>query len=73
VGSLVERRTRFVDLCKMEGNTAAALAAFSPQIERLPREDRESLTHDRGSAMACHLELARRLKIDIWFCDPQAP
>ena len=22
--------------------------------------------------MACHPELARRLKIDIWFCDPQA-
>ena len=20
--------------------------------------------------MACHPELARRLKIDIWFCDP---
>lgn len=23
--------------------------------------------------MACHSELARRLKIDIWFCDPHAP
>jgi IS30 family transposase len=23
--------------------------------------------------MACHPELARRLKIDIWFCDPHAP
>jgi IS30 family transposase len=23
--------------------------------------------------MACHAELARRLKIDIWFCDPHAP
>lgn len=23
--------------------------------------------------MACHPELARRLKIDIWFCDPNAP
>ena len=22
--------------------------------------------------MACHPALARRLKIDIWFCDPQA-
>ena len=23
--------------------------------------------------MACHPELARRLKIDIWFADPHAP
>jgi len=23
--------------------------------------------------MACHPKLARRLKIDIWFCDPHAP
>jgi len=23
--------------------------------------------------MACHPELARRVKIDIWFCDPHAP
>ena len=31
------------------------------------------MTCDRGSEMACHPELARRLKIDIWFCDPHAP
>ena len=29
--------------------------------------------YDRGSEMACHPELARSLKIDIWFCDPHAP
>ena len=23
--------------------------------------------------MTCHPELARHLKIDIWFCDPHAP
>ena len=82
VGTLVERKTRFVVLCKMEGNTAAAaLEAFSRQMKRLPREMRKSMTpdrvrgrlYDRGSEMACHPELARRLKIDIWFCDPHAP
>lgn len=30
------------------------------------------MTYDRGSEMACHPELARRLKIEIWFCDPHA-
>jgi IS30 family transposase len=74
VGTLVERKTRFVVLCRMDGNTAdAALESFSRQMKRLPAMMRKSMTYDRGSEMACHTELARRLKIDIWFCDPHAP
>lgn len=74
VGTLVERKTRFVVLCKMNGNGAeAALDSFSRQMKRLPAALRRSMTYDRGSEMACHPELARRLKIDIWFCDPHAP
>jgi IS30 family transposase len=74
VGTLVERKTRFVVLCKMDGNGAeAALESFSRQMKRLPAALRKSMTYDRGSEMACHPELARRLKIDIWFCDPHAP
>ncbi len=68
VGTLVERKTRFVVLCKMDGNTA--LAAFTRQMKRLPRELRRSMTYDRGSEMACHPELARRLKIDICISRP---
>ena len=56
------------------GNTAlAALEAFTRQMKLLPREMRRSMTYDRGSEMACHPELARRLKIDIWFRDAHAP
>lgn len=74
VGTLVERKTRFVTLAKMEGNgAAAALEGFTRQMKRLPAFLRRSLTYDRGVEMACHPELARRLKIDIWFCDPHAP
>ncbi len=39
-------------------------------MKRLPVALRKSMTYDGGSEMACHTELARRLKIDIWFCDP---
>ena len=60
-------------MCKMEGNTAAALEAFSRQMKRLPREVRKSMTYDRGSEMACHPELARHLKIDIWIGRPAPP
>ena len=74
VGTLVERKTRFVVLCKMRGNgVEAALDSFSRQMKRLPPALRKSMTYDRGSEMACHPELARRLRIDIWFCDPHAP
>ncbi len=87
VGTLVERKTRFVVLCRMGGNGAqAALEGFSRQMKRLPAMMRKSMTYDRGSdplvvfrqttvrqGMACHPELARRLKIDIWFCDPHSP
>ena len=74
VGTLVERKTRFVVLCKMNGNGAeAVLDSFTRQMKRMPSTLRKSMTYDRGSEMACHSELARRLKIDIWFCDPHAP
>ena len=58
----------------MDGNGAeAALDSFTRQMRRLPTALRKSMTYDRGSEMACHPKLARRLKIDIWFCDPHAP
>lgn len=74
VGTLVERKTRFVVLCKMEGCSAeAALESFTRQMKRIPAFLRESLTYDRGSEMACHEALAKRLKLKIWFADPYAP
>ncbi|OJB68328.1 transposase, partial [Burkholderia ubonensis] len=74
VGTLVERKTRFVVLCRMDGCTAQdALEGFTRQMKKLPAFLRESLTYDRGSEMTCHVELAERLNLDIWFADPYAP
>ncbi len=74
VGTLVERKTRYVVLCRMDGCTAQdALAGFTRQMKKLPAFLRESLTYDRGSEMACFNQLAERLKLDIWFADPHAP
>ena len=59
VGTLVERKTRFVILCKMDGNGAeAALEGFTRQMNRLPAMLRKSMTYDRGLEMACHPDLA---------------
>lgn len=74
VGVLVERKTRFVVLCRMDGCTAAdAVGGFTRQMKKLPAFLRESLTYDRGSEMANFEALSRQLKMDIWFCDPHAP
>lgn len=74
VGTLVERKTRFVVLCKMDGGTAeAALEGFSRQMKKVPGFLRESLTYDRGTEMTCYAELMGRLNIDVWFADPHAP
>ena len=74
VGTLALRKTRFVVLCRMCGNGAEAVPdSFTRQMKRLPAALRKSMTYDRSSEMACNPELARRLKIDIWFCDPHAP
>jgi IS30 family transposase len=74
VGTLVERKTRFVVLCRMDGCTAsAAVQGFTRQMKKLPAVMRESMTYDRGVEMAGHAELAKNLKMDIWFADPHAP
>lgn len=74
VGTLVERKTRFVVLCRMDGCTAQdALEGFVRQMTKLPAFLRESLTYDRGTEMTCHVELAKQLNLDVWFADPHAP
>ncbi|MBK1726808.1 IS30 family transposase [Halorhodospira neutriphila] len=74
VGTLVERKTRYVVLSKMRDGTAeSALEGFHRQMRRLPAILRQSLTYDRGSEMACHERLAQRLNLSIWFADPHAP
>ena len=74
VGMLVEHKTRFVVLCRLEGGSAPqALEDSSRQMKKLPTFFRQSLIYDRGSEMACHAALAERLNLTIWFADPYAP
>nr|WP_242628749.1 IS30 family transposase [Xanthomonas oryzae] len=74
VGTLVERKTRFVVLCKMDGCTAQhALEGFTRQMKKLPHFLLGSLTYGRGTEMTCYPELMKRLNIDLWFADPHAP
>ncbi len=50
----------------------AALQGFSRALSRMPKTMLKSLTYDQGKEMARHEELARRLKIRFYFCDPHS-
>ena len=74
IGTLVERKSRFTILAKMGNCSAdAALKGFGTSLNRIPQFMRETLTYDQGTEMAQHKELAKRLKIKVYFCDPRSP
>ena len=74
IGTLVERKSRYTILAKMKNCGAdAALSGFEKGRNRVPRFMCSTLTYDQGKEMARHEELAKRLKIKIYFCDPHSP
>lgn len=74
VGTLVERTSRYIMLVKLEGlGSRAVIDAFARRLQEVPPSLRKTLTYDQGSEMALHKELARKLRIDIYFCDAHSP
>ncbi len=75
IGTLVERRTRFVMLFPLpDGNTAEAVRdALTATVQRLPDQLWKSLTWDQGKEMAQHAQFSIDTGIDVYFCDPKSP
>jgi transposase, IS30 family len=75
IGTLVERRTRFVLLLHLPGGHGAdAVAAeMTRAMAGLPAALRRSLTWDQGKEMAGHKEIAAATDLDVYFCDPHSP
>lgn len=74
VGTMIERTSRFLMLARLDNSSAdAALAGFSRRLRSVPESLRKTLTYDQGTEMARHQELAKRLRLDIFFCDPHSP
>lgn len=74
VGTLVERTSRFVMLAKLDSASAlSVLDAFTRRLRSVPEHLRKTLTYDQGTEMALHQTLAKRLRIDVFFCDPHSP
>ena len=49
------------------------LDGFCRRLKTVPESLRKTLTYDQGSEMALHKTLAKRLRMDIFFCDAYKP
>lgn len=74
VGTIVERTSRYLMLVKLDNAGATSvLDGFTRRLRTIPESLRKTLTYDQGTEMALHHTLAKRLHIDIFFCDPHSP
>ncbi len=70
----IERTSRFILLVKLTSAHAdTVLNSFTQRLRSIPSRLRKTLTYDQGTEMALHATLAKRLRMDIFFCDPHSP
>ena len=75
IATLVERKSRYVMLVRVPGDTRAETVrkALAKQILKLPTELRRSLTWDQGKEMNEHLRFTIDTGVQVYFCDPSSP
>lgn len=75
VGTLVERKTRFLMLLHLpHGRTAEHVRdALVGRIAELPGALRRSLTWDQGKEMSQHKRFTVDTGVSVYFCDPHSP
>lgn len=72
IGVLVDRKTLFTVLARMDGCTAAdALKGFSRVLRRLPLSVRQILIYHQGKETALHRVLTRKTQTQIYFASVQ--
>lgn len=75
IATLVERKTRFVRLVKINYDRTADRVALrlAATMGTLPAFMRRSLTWDQGKEMAAHETFTIATNIPVYFCDPHSP
>jgi IS30 family transposase len=75
IGTLVERTTRFVILLHLPGahDAVAVRDAMVEAVGSLPARLNRSMTWDRGTEMARHVEFTMATDMPVYFCDPRSP
>ncbi|MGC9219856.1 MAG: IS30 family transposase [Solirubrobacteraceae bacterium] len=75
IGTLVERKTRFVVLLGLDGGQGAQAlnAALEHKLSTLPEPLRRSLTWDQGTEMAGHEQVTASTGTSVFFCEAHSP
>ncbi len=76
IGTLVERRTRFVILLAFPDAVATAQAvldAITASLIGLPAALRRTLTWDQGKELALHRHITAQTGTDVFFCEAHSP
>jgi IS30 family transposase len=69
-----ERLSRFTQILRQPSKAALPVVSnLKAFFEPLPQALRRSITFDNGSEFALHHQLAARLNLKTFFCDPYAP
>lgn len=74
LGSLVERKTRFLLLVPVKSKKSEDVRkAFGRAIKTCPASLRRTLTYDQGREMAEHQVFTRQTKMQVYFAHPASP
>jgi IS30 family transposase len=74
IGTLVERKTRYLILLHLKGQSAEEVEkAMVAATKRLPETLWKSLTWDQGREMMNHANISVATNLEIYFCDPASP
>ena len=76
IGTLVERRSRFVILLHLPGGASTAESvrqAISTAFAVLPDGLRRTLTWDQGKELALHQQITAQTGTSVFFCDAHSP
>jgi transposase, IS30 family len=74
VGTLVDRFTRMTLLVRLRSaNAQEVCRAFWARLRALPEHMRKTLSYDRGTEMACHLEFTACSRMQVFFCQAYSP
>lgn len=74
IGTLVERKTRFVRLLHLPSRDGESLhEALRSRLGDLPPTLLRSITWDQGTEMARHLSITKSLGVPVYFCDSRSP
>lgn len=74
VATLVERRSRYLMLVKLEGkDTNNVVSALVREVNALQAGKMETLTWDRGTELAQHKRFTAATGVQMYFCDPRSP